>query len=123
MVMENLESQICDRVAQSCGETAAEIFEFCQLQMVIVQGSSALLIHCPNVWTADRLRGYLIGKLGQTLHDLGIDQTVLDDGEGMKSYYQWDTTNFVFKGYFVDGDLNKLAIVPIPDDEDLMDSI
>jgi hypothetical protein len=121
--MGNLEQQICDRLIKSCGEKVAELFKFCQLQVIVVEGSSALLIRCPNAWTANQLRGFVIGKLGQTLHDLGIDRAVLDDGEGMKSYYQWDMTNFVFKGYFVDGDLNKLAIVPIPDDEDLMDSI
>ncbi|HHP7231698.1 MAG TPA: hypothetical protein ACFCUY_12670 [Xenococcaceae cyanobacterium] len=121
--MDNLEQQICDRVLKSCGEAAGELFKFCQLQMVLVEGNSALLIQCPNSWTAEQLMGYLIGKLGQTLHSMGIDRAVVDDGEGMKSYYQWNMTNFVFKGYFVDGDLDKLAIVPIPDDEDIMDSI
>ena len=119
--MENLEQQICERVVKSCSKRAAELFKFCQLQMVVVEGSSALQIRCPNVWTADQLRGFIIGKLGHTLHSLGIDRAVLDDGEGYVTYYQWDMTNFVFKGYFVDGDLNDLAIVPIPDDEDLMD--
>ena len=119
--MENLEQQICDRVFKSCSSRAAELFKFCQLQMIVVEGSSALLIRCPNTWTENQLRGFIIGKLGQTLHGLGIDRAVLDDSEGMKSYYQWDMTNFVFSGYFIDGDLNNLALAPIPDDEDLMD--
>ncbi len=89
--------------------------------MSVVQDSSALLIQCPNVWTAEQLKGLIIGKLGQTLHSLGIDRAVLDDSEGYVTYYQWDMTNFVFSGYFIDGDLNNLAIAPIPDDEDLMD--
>ncbi len=121
MVMGNLEQQICDRLTISCGETAAELFKFCQLQMSVVQDSSALLIQCPNVWTAEQLKGLIIGKLGQTLHSLGIDRAVLDDSEGYVTYYQWDMTNFVFSGYFIDGDLNNLAIASIPDDEDLMD--
>lgn len=119
--MDNLEQQICDRVLESCGEEAAELFKFCQLQMVLVEGSSALLIQCPNSWTAEQLSGFIIGKLGQTLHSLGIDRAILDDSEGYVTYYQWDMTNFVFKGYFVDGDLNNLAIASIPDDEDMMD--
>ena len=121
MVMGNLEQQICDRLINSCSVQTAELFKFCQLQIIVVQGNSALLIRCPNAWTEDQIRGFIIGKLGNTLHGFGIDQVVIDDGEEMKTYYQWDVTNFVFKGYFIDGDLDKLAIVPIPDDEDIMD--
>lgn len=54
MVMENLEQQICARVLSSCGETAAELFNFCQLQMIVVKDSSALLIECPNAWREQR---------------------------------------------------------------------
>jgi hypothetical protein len=116
MVMGNLEQQICDRLIKSCGEKVAELFKFCQLQMIVVEGSSALLIRCPNAWTANQLRGFVIGKLGQTLHSFGIDRAVIDDGEQDVSYFLWEMTNFVFKGYFVDGDLNDLALVPIPED-------
>lgn len=110
----NLEQQICARVIDNCSGVLQELLKSCQLKIVVISENSALLIQCPNSWTAERLRGLIIGKVGQTLHSLGIDRAVLDDSESMKAYYQWEMTNFIFKGYFVDGDLNNLAFVPIP---------
>ena len=118
----NLEQQIYDRVIGSCGEICQQLFKTCKIEMMLVENSSALLICCPNSWTAEQLEGLLIGKIGNTLHGLGIDRAVMNDGERFVGYYEWDSTNFVFKGYFVNGDLNDLEIVPIPSDEDLMDT-
>jgi hypothetical protein len=117
--MENFSQLIGDRITKHCGKTEAELLKFCQLQMVVVQEKSALLICCPNAWTADRLNDFFIGNLDLILHSMGIEQVVLDDSEGMKSYYQWDTINLSFKGYFLDGDLTKLKIVNIPSIEEL----
>ena len=121
--MMNLEQQICDCVLNSCSKVFRQLLGTCKLEMILVENSSALLIRCPNLWTEKQIRGFLIGAIGNTLHGLGIDRAVMDDGEGFISYYEWDLTNMSFKGYFVNGDLNNLKIVPIPSDEDLMDAI
>lgn len=115
----NLEKQIYARVFNSCSGIFQQLLKTCQLEMILIENSSTLLIRCPNPWTEKQIRGFLIGKLGNTLHELGIDRAVIDDGESTKNYYQWNRTNFEFLGYFKDGDLNRLAIVPIPSDEDL----
>lgn len=115
----NLEQQICERVLNSCSEVFQQLLGTCKLEMILVEDNSALLIRCPNLWTAEQLEGFLIGTIGNTLHGLGIDRAVMNDGEGFIGYYEWDLTNMVFKGYFIDGDLDKLVIVPIPSDEDL----
>ena len=119
----NLEKSICDRLFQSIDEsnsnTKAELLKSCKLQMIVVESSSALSIGCPNSWTAKRVCEFLIGNLDRILHSLGIERAALNNGEGFIGYYQWDLTNMVFKGYFVNGDLNNLEIVPIPSDEDL----
>lgn len=117
--MNNLNQQICDRLIKSCSRAKADLLKPCQLQLIAIEDKSALLIHCPNSWTADRINESLIGNLDLVLHNLGIDQAVLDDGEGLKSYYQWDLTNFSFKGYFNDESLSKLEIINIPTVEKL----
>lgn len=117
--MNDLNQQIRDRLIKSCSKAKADLLKLCQLQIVMAEGKSALLIRCPNSWTADRINESLIGNLDLVLHNLGIDQAVLDDGEGLKSYYQWDLTNFSFKGYFTDESLNRLEIVNIPTIEEL----
>ena len=122
----NLEQQICERIFQSLEEsnskTKAELLKSCKLQMIVVESSSALLIRCPNSWTAHRVGEFLIGYLDRVLNAMGIDRAVMDDGEGFIGYYEWDLTNMTFRGYFVNGDLSNLEIVPIPSDEDLMDA-
>ena len=119
MNINNLNQQICNRVIKSCSKAKADLLKLCQLQLVTIEGKSALLIHCPNAWTADRINESLIGNLDLVLHNLGIDQAVLDDGEGLISYYHWDTINFSFKGYFADENLNSLETVNIPTIEEL----
>lgn len=122
----NLEQQICDRLVptlvKNCDGIKAELLKSCELQMIVVESSSALLIGCPNSWTAKRISEFLIGNLDRILHSMGIERIALNNGEGFIGYYEWDLTNMVFKGYFVNGDLNNLEIVPIPSDEDLMDA-
>ena len=117
--MMNLEQQICDRLFQSLEEsnskTKVELLKSCKLQMIVVENSSALLIRCPNSWTARRVGEFLIGYLDRVLHSMGIDRAVIDDGERMKAYYEWDITNFALRGHFLDGD----KFIPIPSDEDL----
>lgn len=48
--MENLSQVINDRIRKDCGETQAELLKFCQLQMVVVQEKSALMIHYSVAW-------------------------------------------------------------------------
>jgi hypothetical protein len=117
--MNNLNQQICNRLIKSCSKAKADLLKLCQLKLMTIKDKSALLIHCPNAWTADRINESLIGNLDLVLHSMGINQAVLDDGEGLKSYYQWDLTNFSFKGYFTGESLNKLEIVNIPNIEEL----
>ena len=112
----NLEQHICDRIVDSCSGVLQQLLKSCQLQMIVIQENSALLIECPNSWTAERLSGLIIGKVGQTLHSLGIDRAVIDNAEGYVTCYQWEMTNFVFRGYFADGDLDNLVVASIPDD-------
>lgn len=116
--MENLSQVINDRIRKDCGETQAELLKFCQLQMVVVQEKSALMIHCPNAWTAKRINELLIGNLDLILHNLGIDRAIIAEGNN-KIYYEWDLTNLSVKGYFINGDLNKLEILNIPTIEEL----
>ena len=96
------------------------LIKLCQMKMVVVEGKSALLIHSPNAWTEEQLDGFLmLGDLGRLLNDLGIEQLVLNNGEGSATYHQWNETYFDFNGYFIDGDLDKLKIVNIPTIEEL----
>jgi hypothetical protein len=117
----NLEQPMCDRIVKTLLEKGskikAELLKTCRLQLIVIENSSALLIRCPNSWTANCLNDLLIANLDLILHSMGIERVVLNNGEGFVRYYQWDITNMVFKGYFVDGDLNKF--IPIPSDEDL----
>jgi hypothetical protein len=119
----NLEQPICDRIIKTLLENGskikAELLKNCRLQLIVIENSSALLIRCPNSWTAEQINGLIVYKLGLILHSMGIEQAILNDGDGqsLRAYYQWDITNMVLKGYFVDGDLNKF--IPIPSDEDL----
>ncbi|WP_319422164.1 hypothetical protein [Pleurocapsa sp. FMAR1] len=118
--MESLNQLIGDRVTKHCGKTETELLKFCQLQLVVVQEKSALMIRCPNIWTEKQLRERLLsGNFGQLLHGLGIERTVLAIGENCKLYWCWDLTSFSFKGYFINGDLTKLKIVNIPTIEEL----
>ena len=68
----------------------AELLKSCQLQTLVVESSSALLISCPNSWTAKRIGEFLIGNLDRILHSLGIERTALNNGEGFIGYYEWD---------------------------------
>ena len=118
MVM-NLEQQIRERLIKSCSEVKADLLKLCQMQIIVVEGKSALFIQCPNLWTSDRINDLLVGNLDVVLHSMGIDQVVLDDRENLMSYYCWDLTNLSFTGYFIDGDLDKLKIINIPTGEEL----
>ena len=118
--MENISQLISDRITRQCGKTEAELLKFCQLQLVVVQEKSALMIRCPNTWSEKQLRERLLsGNFGQLLFGLGIERAVLDNGENCKFYYCWDLTSFSFEGYFINGDLDKLKIVNIPTIEEL----
>lgn len=119
MNINNLNQQIRDRLIKSCSKAKADLLKLCQLQLIAIEGKSALLIRCPNAWTADRINESLIGNLDLVLHNLGIDQAILNDGEGPKSCYQWDLTNFSFRGYCTDESLNRLEVVNIPTIEEL----
>lgn len=120
--MKNFSQLLSDRLIQSCSEAKAGLLKLCRMQMVVVKDKSALLIHFPNAWTKDRLDGFLLlGDLGELINNLGIEQLVMNDSERVLTYHQWDESKsyFDFKGYFLDGDLNKLELVNIPSIEEL----
>ncbi|WP_036478522.1 hypothetical protein [Myxosarcina sp. GI1] len=118
--MENFSQLIGDRLIKNCSEAQAGLLKLCQIKMVVVEGSSALLVHCPNSWTENQLSGFLlIGNLGKLIHNLGIERLVLNNGEDWVSHYEWDETYFNFNGYFLNGDLEQLKIVNVPTIEEL----
>jgi hypothetical protein len=101
---------LLERVHSLADSQAQVVLEFCNLEITTlansqvprIQGSEpnqnalVLKIRCPNRFSADQLVPRLIGKFGQSIHPLGIEQVVISDGEGFEALYAWHEGRFTF---------------------------
>ncbi len=99
----SIDELVLDRVIAAAPESVRLVLLFCELGFVICQGKKTLIIKCPNTFAADRINNAIFAGMGQRVNRLGINQYLIDNGEGFTALHSFIRNNFLFVGYSEDG--------------------